>query len=279
MHVQKRHATHPDQVVGLSTEKLRAYYLVQDVFVPGEITLTFSHIERMVTGGAMPAAGQPLTLDAVPDLTTGPFLAGRELGIINIGGAGQVTVDGTPYDVATREGMYVPMGTASVTFATADAAQPAKFFLVSTPAHQRYETVKITRAMTSPMPMGSPATSNERVINKYVDPIVCRSAQLLLGLTELKPGSVWNTMPCHRHDRRSETYFYFDMQPDTRVIHLMGEPHETRHLMVANEQAVISPPWSIHSGCGTASYTFIWAMGGENIDYKDLTGVPMGDLK
>jgi 4-deoxy-L-threo-5-hexosulose-uronate ketol-isomerase len=278
MQVQKRHATHPDQVIGLSTEKLRAYYLVQNVFTPGDVTLTFSHIERMVTGGVMPL-GTALTLDAVPELTTGPFLADRELGIINVGGAGKVTVDGTPFEVATREGMYVPMGTASVGFESSVAGTPAKFFLVSTPAHQRFETVKITLAMTSPMPMGSPATSNERVINKYVDPIVCRSAQLLLGLTELKPGSVWNTMPCHRHDRRSETYFYFDMQPDTRVIHLMGEPHETRHILVANEQAVISPPWSIHSGCGTASYTFIWAMGGENIDYKDLSGVPMSELK
>ena len=278
MKVEKRHATHPDQVVGLSTEKLRSYYLVPDVFVPGDITLTFSHIERMVTGGAMPV-GAPLTLDKVPELTTGPFFAGRELGIINVGGPGQVAVDGTSYEVAAREGMYVPMGTAAVVFESTDAANPAKFFLVSTPAHQRFETVKITLDMAKPMPMGSPATSNERVINKYVDPDVCRSAQLLLGLTALKPGSVWNTMPCHRHDRRSETYFYFDMQPDTRVIHLMGEPHETRHIMVANEQAVISPPWSIHSGCGTASYTFIWAMGGENIDYRDLTGVPMGDLK
>lgn len=278
MKVDKRHATHPDQVVGLSTEKLRSYYLVPEVFVPGEITLTLSHIERMVTGGAMPTAAA-LTLDKVPELATGSFLEGRELGVINVGGAGTVTVDGTAYEVVAREGMYIPMGTATVTFASADAATPAKFFLVSTPAHQRFETVKITREMTKPMPMGSAATSNERVINKYVDPIVCRSAQLLLGLTELKAGSVWNTMPCHRHERRSETYFYFDMQPDTRVVHLMGEPHETRHIMVANEQAVISPPWSIHSGCGTASYTFIWAMGGENIDYKDLGAVPMGDLK
>jgi 4-deoxy-L-threo-5-hexosulose-uronate ketol-isomerase len=278
MKVDKRHATHPDHVVGLSTEKLRNYYLVQDVFVPGEITLTLSHIERMVTGGAMPTSAA-LTLDKVPELATGAFFAGRELGVINVGGAGKVTVDGVGYPVAAREGMYIPMGTSAVTFESTDAAAPAKFFLVSTPAHQRFETVRITREMAKPMPMGSAATSNERVINKYVDPDVCRSAQLLLGLTELKTGSVWNTMPCHRHERRSETYFYFDMQPDTRVIHLMGEPHETRHLMVANEQAVISPPWSIHSGCGTASYTFIWAMGGENVDYKDLGGVPMGDLK
>ena len=217
MKVDKRHATHPDQVVGLSTEKLRGYYLVPDVFVPGELTLTYSHIERMVIGGAMPL-GSPLALDKVPELTTGPFLARRELGVINVGGAGRVTVDGAAFDLGAREGMYVPMGTATVTFESADKATPAKFYLVSTPAHQRFETVKITLEMAKPIPMGASETSNERMINKYVDPEVCRSAQLLMGLTALKPGSVWNTMPCHVHDRRMEAYLYFDLQPETRVV-------------------------------------------------------------
>ena len=278
MRIDKRHATHPDQVVGMSTERMRGYYLVDRFFEPDEISLTLSHIERMIVGGACPVNGE-LALDSCADLATGPLFAMRELGIINIGGPGSVTVDGQAYEMNPRDGLYVPMGTARVTFASGDAANPAKYYLVSTPAHVRYETTHIAIERAKPMPMGSPATSNERVIYKYVDPEVCRSAQLLLGLTSLKNGSVWNTMPCHRHERRSETYFYFDMPSEARVFHFMGEPHETRHVVVANEQAVISPPWSIHTGCGTASYSFIWAMGGENTDYRDMAGVPMGDLR
>jgi 4-deoxy-L-threo-5-hexosulose-uronate ketol-isomerase len=278
MHTDKRHATHPDQVIGMSSERMRAYYLVDRVFVPGSISLTHSHVERMLVGGACPI-GAELVLEACPELATGPLLAMRELGIINIGGPGRVTVDGTTYDLAPRDGLYVAMGTARVAFSSTDAANPARYYLVSTPAHVRYETTRIAVDRAKPMPMGSPATSNERVIYKYVDPEVCRSAQLLLGLTSLKEGSVWNTMPCHRHERRSETYFYFDMKPDARVFHFMGEPHETRHIVVANEQAVISPPWSIHTGCGTSNYSFIWAMGGENIDYRDMAGVPMEALR
>ena len=278
MHTDKRHATHPDQVIGMSSERMRAYYLVDRVFVPGSISLTHSHVERMLVGGACPT-GAELVLEACAELATGPLLAMRELGIINIGGPGRVTVDGTAYDLAPRDGLYVAMGTARVAFSSTDAANPARYYLVSTPAHVRYETTKIAVDRAKPMPMGSPATSNERVIYKYVDPEVCRSAQLLLGLTSLKEGSVWNTMPCHRHERRSETYFYFDMKPDARVFHFMGEPHETRHIVVANEQAVISPPWSIHTGCGTSNYSFIWAMGGENIDYRDMAGVPMDALR
>jgi 4-deoxy-L-threo-5-hexosulose-uronate ketol-isomerase len=278
MQTDKRHATHPDQVIGMSSERMRAYYLVDRVFVPGSISLTHSHVERMLVGGACPI-GAELVLETYPELATGPLLAMRELGIINIGGPGRVTVDGTTYDLAPRDGLYVAMGTARVAFSSTDAANPARYYLVSTPAHVRYETTRIAVDRAKPMPMGSPATSNERVIYKYVDPEVCRSAQLLLGLTSLKEGSVWNTMPCHRHERRSETYFYFDMKPDARVFHFMGEPHETRHIVVANEQAVISPPWSIHTGCGTSNYSFIWAMGGENIDYRDMAGVPMEALR
>ena len=278
MKIDKRHASHPDHLVGLGTQRLRDYYLVERIFSPGEIALTHSQIERMVIGGAMPGRAA-LKLDDCAGLAPGAFFAMRELGAINVGGAGRITVDGVAHDLAPREGLYVPMGTGSVTFESIDAGQPAKFYLASTPAHVRYEVEKITAERAKPMPMGSPATSNERVIYKYVDPDVCRSAQLLLGLTALAPGSVWNTMPCHRHERRSETYFYFDMQPDTRVFHFMGEPHETRHVVVANEQAVISPPWSIHSGVGTANYAFIWAMGGENVDYRDMTAVPMDTLR
>ena len=213
MRIDKRHASHPDQVVGLSTDRMRAYYLVERMFEAGELTLTHSHIERMIVGGATPTAGE-LVLDQCADLATGPLLAMRELGIINIGGPGRVTVDGEAFAMQSRDGLYVPMGTARVAFASDDAANPAKYYLASTPAHVRHPVAHIAIERAKPMPMGSPATSNERVIYKYVDPEVCASAQLLLGLTSLKTGSVWNTMPCHRHERRSETYFYFDMPPD-----------------------------------------------------------------
>jgi 4-deoxy-L-threo-5-hexosulose-uronate ketol-isomerase len=278
MRIDKRHATHPDQVIGMSSDRMRDYYLVDRIFELGTISLIHSHIERMIVGGATPTDAD-LTLDRCGELATGPLFAMRELGIINVGGSGRVVVDDVSYDLSPRDGLYVPMGTQRVSFASNDAASPAKFYLVSTPAHVRYETTKISIERAKPMPMGSAASSNERVIYKYVDPEVCRSAQLLLGLTSLKEGSVWNTMPCHRHERRSETYFYFDMKPDARVFHFMGEPGETRHIVVANEQAVISPPWSIHTGCGTASYSFIWAMGGENIDYRDMAGVAMDALR
>lgn len=278
MNVSRRHASHPDMIVGLSTRQLRGLYLLTDLFQPDRISLTHSHIERMVVGGVMPV-DKTLVLDEVPELGKGPLLARRELGVINIGGAGRIRVDGSEHRMQPRDGLYVPMGTSALTFHSDSAGSPAKFYLVSTPAHVRHETVHIPIARANPMPMGASATSNERVIYQYVNPDICRSSQLLMGLTELKEGSVWNTMPCHLHDRRSETYFYFDLGPDARVFHFMGEPEETRHIVVANEQAVISPPWSIHTGCGTSSYTFIWAMGGENQDYKDMDGVPMGALR
>jgi 4-deoxy-L-threo-5-hexosulose-uronate ketol-isomerase len=272
MNVTRRHASHPDMIVGLSTNKLRDLYLLTDLFRPDDLSLAHSHIERMVIGGVMPVT-RAIVLDEVAQLGRGPLLARRELGVVNIGGPGRIEVDGAEHAMQSRDGLYVPMGTASITFRSASAADPAKFYIVSTPAHARYETVYI------PIPMGSAATSNERVIYQYVNPDICRSSQLLLGLTELKQGSVWNTMPCHLHDRRSEVYFYFDLKPEARVFHFMGEPAETRHVVVANEQAVISPPWSIHTGCGTSSYTFIWAMGGENQDYKDMDSVAMSTLR
>jgi 4-deoxy-L-threo-5-hexosulose-uronate ketol-isomerase len=278
MKTDKRHASHPDMVVGMSTQKLRDLYLVSEIFAADELCLTLSHIERMVIGGAMPVAGE-IVLEEAPAFTLGRFLDQRELGIINIGGAGTVEVDGEVHTMSTRDGMYVPRGTQRVVFRSTDSTQPAKFYLASTPAHAVHPLVKISIDQAKPNPMGSPATSNERVIYQYINPDVCKSCNLLLGLTALKEGSVWNTMPCHRHERRSEVYFYFDMKPDTRLFHFMGEPNETRHIVVSNEQAVISPPWSIHSGCGTANYTFIWAMGGENVDYRDMAPVPVDTLR
>ena len=242
------------------------------------MSLTFSHVERMIVGGVMPVS-KAIELNEVPALNKGPFLARRELGVINVGGNGKVSVDGKDWALAAREGLYIPMGTNTLVFSSDSKDAPAKFYLASTPAHARYETVKIDVAKANPMPVGAPATANARTIYQYINPDICKSAQLLMGLTSLKEGSVWNTMPCHLHERRSETYFYFDLKPDARVVHIMGEPHETRHIFVANEEAVIAPPWSIHTGCGTSNYSFIWAMGGENQEYKDVAWVPMDTLR
>jgi 4-deoxy-L-threo-5-hexosulose-uronate ketol-isomerase len=278
MKFETRHASHQSVIQTADTAKLREMFHVSGFFVADDISLTFSHIERMIVGGVMPVT-KAVGLDEVPALNKGPFLARRELGIINVGGSGKVHVDGQAWALAAREGLYVPQGTNALSFTSDSKDTPAKFYLASTPAHARYETVKIDLAKANPMPVGSPATANERTIYQYINPDICKSAQLLMGLTSLKEGSVWNTMPCHLHERRSETYFYFDLKPDARVVHIMGEPHETRHIFVANEEAVIAPPWSIHTGCGTSNYSFIWAMGGENQEYKDVAWVPMNVLK
>jgi len=271
-------ATHPDMVVGLDSAALRRHYLAGDLFAAGEIRLCYSHVERLIIGGAQPGDGA-LQLEAVREAGSSPFLARRELGVINIGGPGRVTVDGRQHGMKPRDGLYVGKDSVSVAFESDDPAMPAKYYLVSAPAHARFETVKIAIDEARPTRMGALETSNQRTIHQYIHPDVCRSSQLLMGLTALEPGSVWNTMPCHLHDRRSEVYFYFDMKPEERVFHFMGQPAETRHIVVANEEAVISPPWSIHMGAGTSRYSFIWAMAGDNQDYRDMDGVATATLR
>ncbi|WP_197483556.1 5-dehydro-4-deoxy-D-glucuronate isomerase [Paenibacillus elgii] len=274
-----RYATNPTETKTYDTERLRQEYLIEGLFVPGKLNLVYSHVDRFITGGAVPTT-EPVLLEADKhDMGADYFLERREIGIINVGAQGIVTVDGTDYVLENKDGLYVGLGNKQVVFKSADAANPARFYLSSTPAHKNYPTQKVAISEAEPQHLGSITNSNERTIYKYIHLNGIQSCQLVMGMTLLKSGNMWNTMPCHTHNRRSEVYFYFDMPEDGVVFHLMGEPTETRHVVVRNEQAIISPSWSIHSGVGTSNYTFIWAMAGENQEFSDMDAVAMKDLK
>ncbi|MBE4062057.1 5-dehydro-4-deoxy-D-glucuronate isomerase [Vibrio parahaemolyticus] len=273
-----RQPIHSEHAKQLDTAGLREQFLIENMFQESQLNLTYSHIDRIIVGGAVPT-DEALMLEGGKEIGVDYFLERRELGAINIGEPGLVIVDGETYEIGTREAIYVGKGAKEVKFESISAQKPARFYVNSAPAHMTYPTRKITREDASPETLGSQENCNVRTINKYLHPAVLPTCQLLMGLTELAPGSLWNTMPCHTHERRMEVYLYFDMKDDNIVFHYMGEPQETRHIVMRNEQAVISPSWSIHSGVGTAAYTFIWSMVGENQTFHDMDHVAMSDLK
>ncbi len=273
-----RYANHPDDSKHYDTEALRKHYLIDKVFVADEIALTYSHQDRMIAGGAMPV-GKELSLGSTKELGTEYFLERREMGIINVGGKGTIVLDGKEYALDFKDGIYIGMGTKEIVFKSDDGAKPAKFYINSCPAHKTYPTVFITKDMAVHRPLGTAENMNKRVVNQYINPAVCESCQLAMGMTELAVGSSWNTMPSHTHERRMEVYFYFELSDDNVVFHMMGQPQETRHIILHNEQAVISPSWSIHSGTATSNYTFIWGMCGENQTYDDMDNIGNFDLK
>lgn len=272
-HVQTRYAIDPATAKTLDTGGLRDHFHVGDLFEADQITLIYSHYDRLLLGSAVPANG-PLTLDHVAETGTATFLERRELGVLNIGDTGMVAVGDQTYTIENGEVLYIGRGAGPVTFSGA-----GRFYILSAPAHRTCPTRLIKVADARRVEIGTKEQANERVILQLLHPDVCESCQLLMGYTQFAAGSVWNTMPAHTHDRRMEAYLYFNMQPDQRVFHFMGQPQETRHIVMANEEAVISPPWSIHAGAGTGSYTFCWAMAGDNVDFTDMDMVAMGDLR
>lgn len=277
--MQQRYATSPAQVPGMSTGELRTAYLVDEVFVPGQIRLTYTHHDRVVLGGAVPA-GTPLPLPGYPEIRSDYFLEHREAGIVNVGGAGTVTADGAEYKLDPGACLYLGRGVREVVFADADAVGPgAQFYLFSAPAHTSYPSALAAPGEGTVRELGDQLTSNRRTLTQYIHEGGIRSCQVVMGVTRLHPGSMWNTMPAHTHDRRTECYLYFDLPGDARVVHLLGEREETRHLIVADRQAVISPSWSLHAGVGTASYSFVWAMAGENQAFDDMDPAPVTDLR
>lgn len=273
-----RQACSPQEAKGFDTSELRQNFLFETLFQEGTVQMAYSHIDRTVVGGAVPL-NDALPLLSNKQIGSPGFLDRREIGIFNIGGDAVVTAGEERFELARTDCVYLPKGAAAVAFASVDAANPPRLYFVSSPAHHRYKAQKITAEDANRINLGTQSDANIRVLRQYIHPDVCQSCQLVMGITTIEDGSVWNTMPCHTHDRRSEVYLYFDMAQGTRLVHLMGEPHETRHLLVSNEQAAISPGWSIHSGVGTGRYAFIWSMAGDNQDFDDMDFVAMEGLR
>jgi 4-deoxy-L-threo-5-hexosulose-uronate ketol-isomerase len=276
--MEQRYHNSPKEVSTMTTAEMRGNFLVDGLMQPGELKFVYSHYDRAIVGSAVPT-DKAIVLGNYPNLRAEYFLERRELGIINIGGAGEVVVDGKTFAVNKLDCVYAGKESQNVEFKSVDAKNPAMYYLLSYPAHKVYPTTMLKKEDATPVSIGSAETSNARTIYKYIHLEGIRSCQLVMGLTVLDKGSVWNTMPSHVHDRRMEMYFYFDVQPGQVVIHLMGQPQETRHLVMQSNEAVISPPWSIHSGCGTANYAFIWGMGGENQVYSDMDPVAIKELR
>jgi 4-deoxy-L-threo-5-hexosulose-uronate ketol-isomerase len=273
-----RYAIHPDHMMTLDSENVRKHFLIERPFEKDKMNMVYSHIDRIIVGGACPA-DQELELKVTKELGVDSFLERRELGIINIGSKGIVSLDGREYILEKKECLYVGMGSKEVSFKSLDRNDPAKFYFNSTPAHVTYPIVRLSMNDAQRVNLGTPDKANVRTIYQFIHPKVLNSCQLVMGMTVLEPNSIWNTMPCHTHDRRMEVYLYFDLPEDALVFHLLGEPKETRHIVVRNEQAVLSPSWSIHSGVGTNHYTFIWGMAGENQTFTDMDEIPMSELK
>jgi 4-deoxy-L-threo-5-hexosulose-uronate ketol-isomerase len=276
MQIRFQHS--PKETGEMSTDALRAAFLINNLMEDDALNLVYSHYDRVIVGGATPV-NQKLFLDTDAELRADYFLQRREIGIINVGGSGKITADDKIYQLNKLDCLYIGKGTQKVFFESDNAAKPAVFYLLSSPAHATYSTTLYTKEQAMPVTIGSIETANERTIYKYIHAEGIQSSQLVMGLTILNKGSVWNTMPAHTHTRRMEAYFYFDINVEHRVFHFMGQPQQTRHIVTANHEAVLSPPWSIHSGCGTSNYTFIWGMAGENYTYTDMDAVAIKDLK
>lgn len=279
--MELRYATSPEHVPGMDTDELRRRYLVSNLFVPGEVTAVYTHHDRVVLVGIVPVDA-PLPLGTFPEIASTVFFEHREAGVVNVGGPGTVTVDGTVHELEHGACLYVGRGADEVTFASSDAsgdAGPARFYVFSAPAHTAYPTTLVAPGAGTVRELGDQLTSNRRTLNQYIHENGVKSCQVVMGVTTLHPGSMWNTLPAHTHDRRMEAYLYFDLPADARVIHILGEPTETRHLVVADQEAVISPSWSVHSGVGSASYSFVWAMAGENQSFDDMDGFAIADMR